>query len=105
MTLTEVLCIVLAVMLFNKMLLFPTEVNIIKQSAFWFNTAVIIYNSSLFLASVLANYLAVHGKMNYYIMVYFWYGTIYLFYILLLIAIFKDKKEITGVNVPSGDPK
>lgn len=93
MTSTEVLSVILAVMQFNKMLLFPTEVNIIKQSAFWFNTGVIIYNSSLFLASLLANYLAGHMKMNYYIMVYFWYGTIFLFYIFLLIAILADRKE------------
>lgn len=93
MMLTEVLCVILAVMLFNKMLLYPTEVNIIKQSAFWFNTAVIIYNSSLFLASALGNYLAGHMKLNYYIMAYFWFGTIFLFYIFLLIAILTDRKE------------
>jgi hypothetical protein len=90
---TEVLCIVLAVMLFNKMLLSPTEVNIIKQSAFWFNTAVIIYNSSLFLATALSNYYSGHIPVGYYVMVYFWYGIIFLFYIFLLVAILTDRKE------------
>jgi len=105
MVLTEVLCVILAVMLFNKMLLYPAEVNIIRQSVFWFNTAVIIYNSSLFLASALGNYLAGHMKMNYYVLAYFWYGTIFLFYTLLLIAILKDQKEIAIVNVHPGNTK
>ncbi|HTK19640.1 MAG TPA: hypothetical protein VL442_09015 [Mucilaginibacter sp.] len=97
MMLTEVLCVILAVMLFNKMLLYPTEVNIIRQSAFWFNTAVIIYNSSLFLASALGNYLAGHMKINYYVMAYFWFGTIFLFYIFLIIAILTDRRE--NINI------
>ncbi|HTK19641.1 MAG TPA: hypothetical protein VL442_09020 [Mucilaginibacter sp.] len=105
MMLTEVLCVILAIMLFKKMLLFSSEINIIKQSIFWFNTGVIIYNSSLFLASVLANYLAGHMKMNYFIMVYFWYGTIFLFYIFLLIAILTDRKESPDIYVAPGDPK
>lgn len=104
MMLTEVLCIILAVILFEKMLLYPTEVNIVKQSAFWFNTAVIIYNSSLFLASALGNYYSAHMPIGYY-MAYFWYGTIFLFYILLLIAILRDQKEIAGVYVYPGDTK
>lgn len=98
MMLTEVLCVILAVMLFNRMLLYPTEVNIINQSAFWFNTGVIIYNSSLFLASALGNYLAGHMKLNYYIVAYFWFGTIFLFYIFLLIAILTEKKQRLSID-------
>lgn len=105
MMLTEALCIILAILLFNKMLLYPTEVSVVQQSAFWLNTSVIVYNSSLFFASAVGNYYSGRIPLNYYIIVYFWYGTIYLFYILLLIAILKDKKEVAGVNVPSGDPK
>jgi hypothetical protein len=105
MVLTEVLCIILAIMLFNKMLLYPSEVNILKQSAFWLNTAVIIYNSSLFLASALGNYYSGHMPINYYVMVYFWYGTIFLFYIFLLIAILTDRKEIPDTYVAPGNTK
>lgn len=101
MMLTQAACIILAIMLFNKMLLYPMEINIVKQSVFWLNTAVIIYNSSLFLASALANYYSGHVPINYYVMVCFWYSTIFLFYTLLLIAILKDQKEIAVVNVHS----
>jgi hypothetical protein len=100
MMLTEVLLIIFAAILFNKMLLYPAEVNIIKQSTFWFNTAIIIYNSSLFLASALGNYYSGHIKTNTYLMVYFWFGTIFLFYILLLIAILTDRKEIPATDAP-----
>jgi len=93
MMLTEVLCIILAVLLFNKMLLYPTEVDIIKQSTFWFNTAIIVYNSSLFLASALANYFPGRVPINLFILKYFWYGTIFLYYTLLLVAVLTDKKE------------
>ena len=98
MIITEILCIIFAIMLFNKMLLYPTEINIIKQSTFWFNTAVIIYQSSLFLNSALANYYAGHWPINLFIVKYFWYGTIFLFYFFLVIAILTDKKEISATN-------
>jgi hypothetical protein len=98
MMITEILCIIFAVMLFNKMLLYPTEINIIKQSTFWLNTAVIIYNSSLFLNSALANYYPGHWPIDFFIIKYFWYGTIFLFYFFLVIAILTDKKEISATN-------
>lgn len=105
MMLTEILCVILAVMLFNKMLLYPAEVNIIKQSAFWLNTGVIIYNSSLFLASALANYFPGHVPIDLFILKYFWFGTIFLFYFFLLIALLTDRKEIPDAYVAPGDPK
>ncbi len=65
-------------MLFNKMLLYPTEINIIKQSTFWFNTS-----SNYISVIVILKFSScklLRGPLAYkifYIVKYFWYGTIF----------------------------
>lgn len=94
---TEILYLIFAVLLFNKMLLYPTEINIIKQSTFWYNSAIILFYSSVFLYTTLANYYQAH-KVSSYIIDYFAYGSIIIFDVLLGIAILTDNKEIPTAN-------
>jgi hypothetical protein len=101
---TNITYIILAVLLFNKMLLYPTEINIIKQSSFWYNTAIILFYAFVFLVSALGNYIKDHPA-NYAILGYFWYGFIVIFYVLLGVAILTDNKEIPMVKAQLVDAK
>ncbi len=52
--------------------------NIVKQSAFWFNTALLIFSTTMFLNMGLVNYYAAH-HWGYDIIYYFWVGNFCLF--------------------------
>jgi hypothetical protein len=89
---TLILYVIFALLLYKQMLLYPTQVNIIKQSTFWYNTAMLFFASTMFINLQLANYYSEHKIMN--VIVYFWYIDNTIFDILLGIAILADKKEL-----------
>jgi hypothetical protein len=88
----NILYVIFSLVLFKQMLQYPLDVNIIKQSIFWFNTAMIFFSTTMFLNMELTNYYAQH-KWGYDVIYYFWNGNFYLFNILICISLLNDNRE------------
>ena len=97
MLINEVLFILFSLALFKQMLLYPLQVNIIKQSMFWFNAAMLFYSATIFFNSTLANYFYHHNVKSSFIG-YFWYFVEITSNLLLGIAILTDKREINTID-------
>jgi len=93
----EILYVLFAVLLFKQMLQYPVQVNIVKQSVFWFNTAILFFSTTMFLNLALMNYIGEH-HIRSEIVLYFWYTIDIIFALLSGIAIITDKKEIIAEN-------
>ncbi len=93
---TEVLYVIFSVLLYKQMLLYPLQVNIIKQSIFWYNTAILFFASTMFINLQLVNYYSSH-KYNS-IVINSWYSINIIFDIMQGIAILADRKEVTKAN-------
>ncbi|MDB4901186.1 MAG: hypothetical protein JWQ63_467 [Mucilaginibacter sp.] len=89
---TQILFAVFSLLLFNEMLMYPVKINIIKQSVFWYNTAMLFYATIMFFFLGLTNYLGEHHIYDLFIL-YFWFFIISVFHILLGIALITDKKK------------
>ncbi len=99
---TELLFALFSLLMFKQMLSYPLKLNIVKQSVFWYNTAMLFYATALFLNLGLTNYFAKHHFQDdriYYFLFHFWYGILDIFYILIGISIFADKKNIITAHV------
>jgi len=94
---TQILFAVFSLLLFKEMLMYPIKVNIVKQSVFWFNTAMLFYATTMFLYFGLSNYFPEH-ILHDHIIYYFWYFICYIFSILLAAALLTDDKKITLDN-------
>lgn len=90
---TQILYTIFSLLLFKEMLLYPTKINIIRQSVFWYNTAMLFYATTMFLNLGLTNIYAEHNHWDNYIY-YFWYGIVGIFHILVGISILTDDKGI-----------
>lgn len=90
---TEIIFTILSLMLFRQMLLYPTKINIVKQSVFWFNTAMLFYATTMFFNLGMTNYFSTQQWSNY--IYYFWYFIMYVFHILVCVSILADNKYIT----------
>ena len=89
---------VCSLLLFKQMLSYPTQVNITRQSIFWYNIGMLFYSSTIFLNWGLLNYFINH-KLNP-ILLYKCSSIINLiFYVLLGISLLIDEKEIAQDNV------
>ena len=88
----QIMLAILSLLLFKQMLAYPLKVNITKQSAFWYNIATLFYATTMFLNLGLSNYL-VNYKMDY-ALYYFWYFSLYLFHILIGIALLNDDHSL-----------
>jgi hypothetical protein len=97
MMINDLLFVIFALMLFKQMLQYPLQVNITKQSIFWFNTAILIYSASMFFNSALINYYPKHANLTT-ILTYFWYGFEVTLNLLLTVAVLMDKKETAITN-------
>ncbi len=98
---TDILRFLFSVLLFRQMLLYPVEINIIKQSAFWYNTAILFYAATGFLNASLMNYYGKHllgVQVKVYLFEYLWNGTNIIFDILFIIAILTDRKTQETTN-------
>ncbi len=89
---SHILFAVFSLMLFKEMLIYPIKINIIKQSVFWYNTAILFYTTTMFFNLGLSNYLAVHNLNDYFIF-YFWYFIIYFFNLLICVAILTENNK------------
>lgn len=94
---TQTLFAVFSLLLFKEMLMYPLKINIVRQSVFWFNTAMLFYATTMFFYFGLSNYFIehnIHGHFFYY----FWYFIGYMFAVLLAAALLADNKKITLDN-------
>jgi hypothetical protein len=90
----QILFAIFSLLLFKEMLLYPLKINIIRQSVFWYNTAMLFYATTMFFNLGLSNYLAKHNLYDL-IITYFWYLIIYLFHIFICIALLTENKKNT----------
>lgn len=90
--LTNSLYIIFSLLLFKQMLQHSLEVPIVKQSNFWFNTAMLYYSATMFLHVAFLNYYVEHG-WGYDIIFYLYGGNYILFYSLTAAALLVDRKE------------
>jgi hypothetical protein len=89
----QILLAVFSLLLFKEMLMYPVKINIIKQSVFWYNTAILFYSTTMFFNLGLSNYLAVHNLDDNFIF-NFWYFITDVFHILICVAILTENKKI-----------
>jgi hypothetical protein len=94
---TEALYVIFAVLLYKQMLLYPLQIDITKQSIFWFNTAILFFSTTMFLNLALMNYQRQHNLKSP-VAIFFWYSIDIVFSVLLGITILMDKKGITTAN-------
>jgi hypothetical protein len=98
MLINEVLFVVLSLLLFKQMLLYPVQVNIVKQGVFWYNTAVLFFSTTMFLNFMLINYYLKHN-IHPPILIYFWHFIDVALNVLLGMAMLTDKKEYNTSNL------
>jgi hypothetical protein len=94
---TQALYVIFSLLLYKQMLLYPLKINIFKQSAFWYNTAILFYATTMFVNLGLGNYVAEHHLVDY-IIFYFWYFVLYMFFILIGVSFLTDTEEISAAN-------
>jgi len=89
---TNAFGVIFSLLIFKQMLQYPLEVNIIKQSIFWFNTAILLFSATMFLNMGFTNYYAKH-KWGMDIIFYIWFCSDCLLNILISISLLTDNKE------------
>jgi len=88
---------IFSILLFRQMLLHPVMVNIVKQSVFWYNTAMLFFSSTMFLGLGVDNYFINH-KLDYHIIIIFGYCVNVIFYTILAYSIYLNTKETHTEN-------
>ena len=91
-TLLSINAIFLSLITFLQMLKFPTEVQLTKQSMFWFNLGNFIFYTLTFFAFAFINY---RTNYNAWIAITIWSANIIL-YVCYFISIFYNKTKING---------
>jgi hypothetical protein len=94
MLINEIIFVIFSLLLFKQMLLYPLQIKITKQGVFWFNTAILLFSTTMFFNFALINYYFLHNTQSP-VLSYFWHFLDISFNILLGIAILTDKKQIT----------
>lgn len=89
---TNSLCVLFSLLIFKQMLQYPLNVNIIKQSIFWFNTAILLFSATMFLNMGFTNYYIKH-KWGTDIIFYLWFCSDCLLNILICVSLLTDNKE------------
>ena len=82
---------IFSLILFRQMLLYPVKVNIVRQSVFWYNTAMLFYATTMFFNLGMTNYYS-QQKWDAYIF-YFWYFILCAFHMMIGIALLTDNIE------------
>jgi hypothetical protein len=90
---TEILYVLFAILLYKQMLQYTLPVSILKQSVFWFNTAMLLFSTTMFLNFSMMNYYMVYHPKFFPIILVFWYSIDIIFSLLVGIAILTDKRE------------
>jgi hypothetical protein len=83
---------VFSLLLFKQMLLYPLKTPLLRQGVFWYNTAIIFYSTTMFLNIGLSNVYIRNPSIDYFVF-YVWYSILYIFTILIAIAVISDSKE------------
>ena len=83
----------LSLVMFRQMLSNALDINITKQSIFWFNSAMLFLSTSLFFYLGLNNYFVIH-HLNFHILGTFNYGINLIFYTMAGYSIYLNSKEI-----------
>jgi len=81
---------IFSLLLFRQMLLYPVKINIVKQSVFWFNTAMLFYATTMFFNLGMTNYYSQHKWDNF--IYYFWYFILCMFHVMIGIALMTDNQ-------------
>jgi len=97
---TQALYAFFSLLLFREMLQYPLKINIIKQSSFWFNIAILFYATTMFFMMGLSNYLGEHKHSPNFISfaLYLWYFILYAFHVLIGVSLLTNNKEITTTD-------
>ena len=74
------------------MLNYPSKINLLRQSTFWFNTAMLFYATTMFFTLGMSNYLAEHITGDS-MLANFWYFIEYLFHVFIGISLLTDNKQ------------
>jgi hypothetical protein len=90
--LTNTMMVILSLLLFKQMLLYPLKINITSQSVFWYNTSILFFSTTMFLNLGFINYYA-KLKLGDEIIYYFWYGNYYILSVLTGVALLIDNQE------------
>jgi hypothetical protein len=93
----QILYALFSLLMFRQMLSYPVKVSIVKQSVFWYNTAMLFFATTLFLIFIISKYLSIHHVVDYTVF-YFWYGILYIFYVLIGISILLDNREVIAAT-------
>lgn len=88
---TLALLAILSLLLFRQMLFYPLKTPILKQGVFWYNTAIIFYSTTMFLAIGFSN-LQLAYKFGS-VLLYFWYTILFTFTLLIGVALLIDDKK------------
>ena len=94
----EVFYVLFAFLLFKQMLQYPVQINIMRQSIFWFNTGLLFFSTTMFLNLSLMNYYSKYHQENLSLIVFFWYSIDIITSIIFGIALLNDKKESIETN-------
>jgi hypothetical protein len=95
---SEIAYAIFSLLLFKQMLLYPLPVNIVKQSVFWFNTAILFFSTTMFFNLGLTNYYIKH-HLNDRLIFDFNFAINMIFYFLIGISILMDNKATSPNNV------
>ena len=82
----EIIFVILSLVMFKQMLLYPVQVNIMKQGVFWFNTAILFFSATMFLNFAMINYYYEHNVQTP-VLAFSWNGSEILLNLLLGFAI------------------
>jgi len=94
---SEIIYVTLSLLIFKQMLQYPLQINITRQSIFWFNTAILFFSTTAFLNYGLINYVVKH-HLDYLIAYYCGFVTNMIFYTLIGMSILIDDKNIAANN-------
>jgi len=83
---------IMSLLLFNQMLTAPSHVPLLRQSVFWYNSAILFYSTTKFLNIGLSNTYTRDPSLDN-IVFYLWYFTDYIFALLQGIALFIGVKS------------
>jgi hypothetical protein len=82
-----------SLLLFREMLDYPIKIDMVKQSIFWFNSAILFYATTIFFMLSLSNYLSERPEDR--IVSDIWWLIDYLFQILISIALLTHNSKQT----------
>jgi hypothetical protein len=97
----EIAYCIFSMLFFRQMLSYPDKVDIVKQSAFWFNVAMLLFSTTMFVYLGLINYYAAHHIKDTFVYELFYIVNI-IFYLLIAISLWLNSREERFENQGAG---